>query len=191
MADWKDVAKVVSNVAPLLGTLIGGSAGGAIGTAVKLVASALGVGEDPEEVMQAIQTDPEALVKIKELELKHQEELAKLALERERLAAEQERARLQDLMSARQREIEVTRATGKRDVNLYVLAWTVVCGFFGLCFALMKVPIPEGANDVVFMLFGALAAGFGQVLQYFFGSSKSSAEKTLLLATRGHEGGKS
>jgi hypothetical protein len=27
------------------------------------------------------------------------------------------------------------------------------------------------------MLFGALATGFGQVLQYFFGSSKSSSDK--------------
>jgi len=47
----------------------------------------------------------------------------------------------------------------------------------------MRIKIPEGSNQVVFLLFGALATGFGQVLQYFFGSSKSSAEKTQLLLT--------
>jgi len=178
MADWKDVAKAVSSVAPLLGELVGGPAGGALGTAIKLVASALGVGEDPEAVLEAIKTDPQALTKIKEIELRHKEELERILLERERL-------RLRDVASARQREIEVVKATGKKDINLYVLAWTVVGGFFALCYGLMRIPLPEGSNDVVFMLFGALAAGFGQVLQYFFGSSKSSAEKTDLLVRRG------
>ena len=182
--DWKDVAKVVSTAAPLLGSLLGGPQGAAVGTAIKLIASALGVGPEPDEVMEAIKTDPDALVKVKELELKHQEELAKLALEQAKLELKAELARLADVDSARRREVEVTRATGKRDVNLYVLAWTVVAGFFGLCFALMKVPLPEGSNDVVFMLFGTLATGFGMVLQYFFGSSKSSAEKTKLLVGR-------
>ena len=178
MADWKDVAKVVSTAAPLLGSLLGGPTGAAVGTAVKLVASALGVGPEPEEVMKAIQADPEALAKLRALELKHQEQLAKLALE-------QERARLADIASARQREVEIVRATGKRDINLYLLAWSVVAGFFGLCYALMRIQLPPNSNDVIFMLFGALAAGFGQVLQYFFGSSKSSAEKTHLLMAKG------
>jgi hypothetical protein len=32
----------------------------------------------------------------------------------------------------RQREVETAKATGKRDINLYVLAWTVICCFFTL-----------------------------------------------------------
>ena len=46
----------------------------------------------------------------------------------------------------------------------------------------MNIPLPDGSSDVVFMLFGALVTGFGTVLQYFFGSSKSSTDKTSLLA---------
>ena len=44
--------------------------------------------------------------------------------------------------------------------------------------------LPQGSNDVVFMLFGALASGFGVVLQYFFGSSKSSSDKTKHLVLK-------
>ena len=72
--------------------------------------------------------------------------------------------------------------TGAKEWNLYILAWIVVAGFFALCGILMKYKLPEGSNDVVFMLFGALSTGFGTVLTYFFGSSKSSGDKTKLMA---------
>jgi len=35
------------------------------------------------------------------------------------------------------------------------------------------------------MLFGALIGDFGAVIQYFFGSSKGSQDKTKLLAVKG------
>jgi hypothetical protein len=37
-------------------------------------------------------------------------------------------------------------------------------------------------SQVVYLLFGGLVAGFTQVIAYFFGSSKSSSDKTKLLA---------
>jgi hypothetical protein len=40
-------------------------------------------------------------------------------------------------------------------------------------------------SPAVYMLFGALSAGFGSVMQYFFGSSKGSADKTQLMASAG------
>jgi hypothetical protein len=44
--------------------------------------------------------------------------------------------------------------------------------------------LPPGQNEVIFMLFGAISSGFGQVLGFFFGSSKSSADKTQLLGKK-------
>jgi len=57
-----------------------------------------------------------------------------------------------------------------------------VLGFFGLIGALMFVEIPTKQSEVMFMLFGTLSAGFGAVIQYFFGSSKGSSEKTEHIA---------
>jgi hypothetical protein len=71
-----------------------------------------------------------------------------------------------------------------RELNLYVLAWTIIIGFFTLCGILMWKPLPQGSNEVVFMLFGALSAGFGSVVGYFFGSSKSSSDKTKMLSQK-------
>jgi len=64
---------------------------------------------------------------------------------------------------------------------MYILASIIVVGFFVLTGILMFVELPEGTNSVVNLLFGGLVAGFATVLNYFFGSSKSSADKTAML----------
>ncbi len=176
--DWKDVVGLVAKAAPILGTAIGGPIGAVAGGAISLVASAFGLTDDeaksPDKVFKAIQGDPQATIKLQELQNRHKERLEELILKRDAVY-------LADRQSARQREVETTKTTGKRDINLYVLAWTVVVGFFSLTAVLMFIPI-ESATPVVTMLFGGLVSGFSMVLSYFFGSSKSSSDKTLLLS---------
>ncbi len=174
--DFKEIASKITSAAPLLGSFLG-PGGTLAGTAIKMIASALGVESNEDAVTMAMQTDPEAVLKLKQFELDNKVEIQKIILEKER-------ARLQDVASARSRQVEHEKTTGKSDINLYVLAWSVVVGFFGLMGLLCYHTLPQDSNGVVFMLFGALATGFGQVLQYFFGSSQSSSEKTKLLATK-------
>lgn len=173
--DWKDVGKAIGSWAPVLGAVLAPVTGGVsvgIGAAVGALTKTLGVSPDakPEEVMEMLTTDPEVRLKIlvaeQEFKLKQREQ-----------EIEEFKASLQDIQSARQRQVESEKATGKRDYNLYILAWTIVVGFFVLLTTLMKVVLPPDQNGVIFMLFGALSTGFGQVLQYFFGSSKGSADK--------------
>jgi hypothetical protein len=174
--DIKNLVKAVSKGAPIIGSLIGGPAGGAAGTALALLARAFGADpENPEEILQTIKNDPEAYVKLRQIEAEHERELTALALK-------SKIADLDDRQSAREREIQITKSTGKKDYNLYVTAWCVLTGFFILTAVLMFYPLPEGSSQAVYMLFGALAGGFGTVLQYFFGSSKGSSDKTQMLA---------
>lgn len=77
---WKNIASKIVDAAPMLSTLIGGPAGAAAGTAIKLVANALGVQETPETVEAALQSNPDALLKIKELELAHKAEIRGLLI---------------------------------------------------------------------------------------------------------------
>ena len=174
--EWSDVSstlsKLVGTAAPLLGTALGGPLGGTVGN---LIASLFGCENKPDLVAAAIQADPQAALKLKELEINNSLELQKIVLEGERM-------RLADVASARAREVDITKATGSKDINLYVLAWVMVIGFFSLVGILMFKSLPPDSTGVVMMLFGTLAAGFGAVIQYFFGSSKSSADKTGLLA---------
>ena len=178
--EWKDVANVVGSVAPIVGTALGGGAGGAVG---QLIANLLGVDNEPSAVASAIKADPNIAVKLKEIELEAQR-LHYEAIDKERQASIDElKAYIGDIQDARSRQVEHEKATGKTDVNFYVLAWVIVLGFFSLIGILMFVPIPPKQTEVMFMLFGTLSAGFGAVIQYFFGSSKGSSEKTMQLSS--------
>lgn len=177
---WKEIGSKIAEYAPLLGGIVGGPAGSAAGTGVKLLASAFGLKPSEvtaDKVEHLLLTDPDAAIKIREIEANNKLELQKLNIAVERM-------RLDDVADARARETAIVRATGKKDINLYVIAWTVLLGFFVLCGLLMYIELPEGSSQVVFMLFGSLSTGFGTVLAYFFGSSKSSADKTVLLSGR-------
>lgn len=172
---WSTIGKAVSKIAPILGNAIVPGLGGIAGS---LISEVLNVVNEPEAIEKALQTiTPEQAAKLKEVEIANRAKLIDIS-------AELDKAYLLDRQSARSREIEITRATGKRDLNLYILAWTIIGGFFGLCGLLLFRQIPAGQNEIVFMLFGGLAAGFATVLGYFFGSSKGSADKNALLAAK-------
>ena len=67
--DWKDVGKMAAGAAPVLAGILGGPVGAVVGAAGALAASCLGVEAKPEAVAQAIQVDPQAVIKLKELEV--------------------------------------------------------------------------------------------------------------------------
>ena len=173
--EWHDVGEAVKKYAPVLGSAIGGPAGGAVGGAVSLLLGAFGLGGDatPDDVSKLL-TDPTSILKMKELEQTYQVELGKLALQHDQ-------AYLADRQGARSREVDIAKATGSRDLNLYILAWVVVAGFFALTWTMMYVDLPPANLGPVNILFGALVAGFTGVLGYFFGSSQSSDIKTKMM----------
>ena len=180
--DWKDLgAKVASLGLPILGTALGGPAGATVGA---LVASVISKQLSPDTPLDALQPvsisqaidkyGPQAVEALK-AELEHDADV-------KRIAANTEIAYLQDRQSARQREVDIAKVTGSKDTNLYVLAWMVVILFFGLTGFMMFQTVPEANIGPVNQLFGAMATGFGTILAYFYGSSKSSADKTKLMA---------
>jgi roadblock/LC7 domain-containing protein len=90
--NWSDLAAKVGKFAPLVGTLLGGPAGAAVGG---LVASVLGTEATPDAVNVALATNPEAAVKIQELQSAERTRLNELLVEAEkaRLVAATEAAK--------------------------------------------------------------------------------------------------
>jgi hypothetical protein len=184
--DWKDVGSKVLDAAPMIGSLLGGPLGGAAGGLIKVIGSALGLKPDettPDKIMEVLELDPNAVLKFKELEMANKTQLRKLLLEQDKMY-------LQDRQDARRRQWESEKATGKRDINLYVLAWLFVVGFFTTIIVMTALALtgkmPESMPQyIVFLLgslFGTLTSGTGAVIQYFFGSSKGSSDKTSTMA---------
>lgn len=82
---WGRIGRLAGAAAPILGGMLGGPAGAAMGGAV---ARALGVPNDPDHIEQALRTDPNAAVKLAELEASLEQ--AKIQAQRdERLAIEE------------------------------------------------------------------------------------------------------
>lgn len=180
MEKIKEIASQIGQWAPAIGTALAGFTGGIsapIGIALGALSKVLGLPEDsePDEILNALAADPEARLKAMQAENEFILKMSELKIKDLGL-------RLEDTQDARKMRVEHEKVTGKGDLNLYILAWVVVTGFFALIMALLNFELPKDQNGVVFMLFGSLATGFGQVLQFFFGSSKSSADKTELLA---------
>lgn len=64
------------------------------------------------------------------------------------------------------------------------MAVLVIVGFYAAVGSLFMFEPPPGAREPLLILVGSLAAAFGAVVGYFFGSSSGSAEKTALLSER-------
>jgi protein-S-isoprenylcysteine O-methyltransferase Ste14 len=65
-----------------------------------------------------------------------------------------------------------------------VLALVIVAGFFGILVSMMLDVLKVSDQQSLLILLGALSAGFGAVLNYYFGSSHGSQVKSDLLAAK-------
>ncbi|WP_027367409.1 hypothetical protein [Desulfocurvibacter africanus] len=175
---WKDVGKVVAKAAPVLGGVLGGPIGAVAGAAGELIASFFGVDSTPEAIEKHLSANPEALLKLKELELRNQEML--LAWRGKQLEHEQKMAELEieDRDSARKRDM-----SKGRNVRGDVLAFVAIGGLVALILTLLFVQLEDGpARDVLLILAGGLVTIVKDVYGFEFGSSRGSKEKDVMLA---------
>lgn len=178
---WDNIKELIGTSAPVIGTLLGGPAGGAVGG---LISKVLGVDNTPEAIELALMNNPDALVKIKELETSKELAILQAELENKRIDVgsvidnrkldnEKDQMFLSDKQSARRRQTDSEKATGKVDVALYVIAGVIVVAFFVSILALIFITLDKqsGTYELLLMLFGALTTKFGTVVDYFFGAS--------------------
>lgn len=154
------LANIVSRSAPLLGTVIGGPIGAGVGMVVSGIASLFG--GDPgnqDDLVERIKADPDAALKLREFELQHTVDLQKVYAD--------------NVASARNREIQITATTGKRDWLMVFLAVFITVGFFAMCLIVAFTKMDKTDHDIFYMLLGGIASGFNVILNFYFGSSIS------------------
>ena len=175
--NWKERFKAIGKTAfPTIATGLFGPAGA---TVVAMLTPAL-FGDDqkrsPEEIADYIleHQSPELLLKLRELEGQIKRDLRQLDIDVFALEVENQK-------SARDMYAKT------RSIMVPILAVTIVAGFFGLAalftWAVLVADkaIPESTQ--LGMLISAVMASLYAVINFFFGSSLGSKEKTGMLGT--------
>jgi len=65
-----------------------------------------------------------------------------------------------------------------------MISWFLGVGFFTLIVLLIFFDIKNGSKEIVYTLLGSFGTAFGMAMNYFFGSSEGSKEKTKLLGEK-------
>lgn len=155
---------------PGVGTALGGSIGGALGKAAsQAIGAALGVPPEPEAITQAVAANPgDAQVKLAQIEAEAQQRIAEL----------------QDVQNARAMLVSLEQAhaaSGKAPAILSTIAvLTFLAALAGLFF--IRQEIPTSVNTLLSLVIGALVTRYGQVFDFWLGSSRSSQKKDAQLA---------
>jgi hypothetical protein len=154
------LSDILKTMAPGLATLVAGPLGG---IAVKAIADKFGVKDTLEAVTAAIQSDPDAAMKLREIDLKEIEAHAK------------------DRDSARNRETAIATSAAAPMLNKVVTP-VLALGVVGLSFVLFAilifVDVKAEAKDILIYILGVLSAAVTQILSYYFGSSQGSKDKS-------------
>lgn len=161
--NWKDIVK---SVAPVLGTALGGPFGG---MATKFLANKLTGDENAgEDVMEEMvnNANPDLMFKIKELDKDFKLEMRRIGLQEEQLIVE-DRKDARKLFSVDKRPQIIL--SGIFIVGYFTLVWAMVTGNF---------EIPQDQGVLVTTLMGVLTAGVANIMQFWFGSSSGSKDKT-------------
>lgn len=168
MADWKDV---VGAVAPGLATILGGPFAGA---AVKVIADKVLGRPDASEADVAAALASGTLSGDQIVALKAAEQ--QMAVEMARIDQAREQSALEDVKSARQQTVDLAKEASPIAWGAPIVSTLIVAGYFFCIYQLFIVQsdLPERAFQLLNVMFGALSLAFGQVCNYWLGSSAGS-----------------
>jgi hypothetical protein len=163
--DWKDIGSTIIKAgAPLLGGAIGGPAGAYI---AGMVASRFGLDTDstPGQILTAITGDPDAALKLREIEATHTERLQEL---------ENERLRIETT------DVQNARLNHQHHWMPSVLTLSLMVMFACAFNALLFMVLPDGNRDMVNFMLGQLSGWLSGAVVYWVGSTRASANKDVM-----------
>ena len=68
-----------------------------------------------------------------------------------------------------------------KEVYQYTLGALTVLAFFAAVYISFTIDMPTPNKEIIYILIGSLVTKYGDVINYFYGSSKGSSDKTKML----------
>lgn len=172
-ANWTDIIKTV---APWIGTAIAGPLGG---MAASAAASALGV---PEATVDAVKTaitagsvTTDQMLALKKADQDFQTAMQSMGFKQ---LTDLENIAAGDRKDARAMEIST------KSLLPAILSIIITTGFLGLLTGLLTGWLHSEDNQAMLIMLGALGVAFGQVMNFWFGSTHESGRKTDIMASK-------
>ena len=183
-----DIGSFIAKSAPLLGGVLGGPAGAAIGSII--AAKFGGDVNNPSELMEKIQADPQASLKLMEIQSNNELELQRLhmtmAESQMKYAVMQTEAENKERESARQREQSLAQY-GKRDFTPALLAFTLTAGVFSALAFLFNKTVPEDNKELIVAIISALTTVWVGAMAYYHGSNAKDKDNNLSMRDKNIE----
>ena len=163
--------KLIGGVAPVLGSTLGGPLGG---VAMKFIADKFTGGNTGDVEDFLLSANPEILAQLKMADKEFEKQMKELDIDLERIHAE-------DRQSARTMAVQTTLWPQIIIATGYLGGYFSVLGY--LLYLTTQGTITEGPMlEMIKTLLAAFGVGVPIVLQFFFGSSAGSKEKTAAMA---------
>lgn len=171
---WESIKELIGTSAPVVGGLIGGPAGVAVGG---LVAKVLGVENTPEAIEAELRTNPEAMLKLKELEVSKELAILKAQLENKqednRHVESYVSAQAGEFKDSRNMQVEALRQDdkfSKRFVYYFAMFWSVFAVIYIGCITFVEIPKENVrfADVIIGFLLGTIIA---TIIGFFYGNS--------------------
>lgn len=167
---------------PTIATALVNPVAGVAQLAAKFLGPKVGLdaGATVEAVTQKLEgLSPEEIVKMKQLDTDLQAHLSDNGIKLAELESKLNESELKDVDSARQRDIELSKATGGRPnytaVSMYVLAVTVVAV---LAYEVIINPtLHEYAKGIITLVLGRFLGYLDSIYQFEFGTTRTSRTK--------------
>lgn len=174
MADWQ---KMLSTVAPWIGAAATGGVPALVGMAAVQVGQAFGtdVKASVDAIAQAIGgASPDQLLALKTADNDFASKMQALGFQN---------AQALEQIAANDRDSARKMHTTTNDWSTPVLSYMIFIAFFAVLFLILSqnIDVPASMRDVVMMMIGCLTAAFTQVLNFRFGTSAGSKDKTEML----------
>ena len=176
---WDDIGKTIGKVAPMLGTLLAPATGGASLAVGALISSVLGVENEPEAIDKALKNDPDAFLKLKELELKESDSLRAQVL----ALAKLENEKYTKAHDTYQTKNDMADIIADRIIkrNLPYIVVLVITNLVLIYFMKTEVALLAIASNIIGITIGNLFSERQAIVNFFFGSSLGSKQKSLQL----------
>jgi hypothetical protein len=125
----------------------------------------------------------EDVTKLKQFEMEHQEELLRLRIEEKKLGVEELQAYMADTKDARNMQVQAMQSDDpfvRRFIYFFAIFWSVASAAYIGFITFGEIPERNVrfADTILGFVLGTLIA---TIVQFFYGSSKGSQEKTQAL----------